>query len=61
MTAYDVEPLHTLENKRAWQRWAQEREAILIFPHDAARPACRAVEIDGRFTLRTLAERWVNA
>ncbi len=61
MTAYDVEPLHTLENKRAWQRWAQEREAILIFPHDAARPACRAVEIDGRFTLRTLDERWVNA
>ena len=60
MTAYDVEPLHTLKNKRIWQRWALEHEAILVFPHDVARPACRAVERDGRFKLQTLDERWVN-
>jgi glyoxylase-like metal-dependent hydrolase (beta-lactamase superfamily II) len=34
MTAYDVEPLITLESKRRWQRWALEHDALLIFEHD---------------------------
>ncbi|MBK8139147.1 MAG: MBL fold metallo-hydrolase [Chloroflexi bacterium] len=41
MTAYDVEPLHTLESKRKWQAWALETNALLIFPHDTLRPAGR--------------------
>ncbi|MCE2488986.1 MAG: MBL fold metallo-hydrolase [Anaerolineae bacterium] len=41
MTAYDVEPLITLETKRRWQVWALEREALLFFPHDPQRPAGR--------------------
>ena len=61
MAAYDVEPLHTLENKRRWQRWALENDAMLVFPHDVQRPICRAIEADGQFRLETLAERWVNA
>lgn len=44
MTAYDVEPLVTLETKRRWQQWAAETDAMLIFPHDPRRPA-------GRYTL----------
>lgn len=32
--AGDVEPLETLETKRAIQQWALEREALLIFEHD---------------------------
>ncbi|MBC7872300.1 MAG: MBL fold metallo-hydrolase [Chitinophagaceae bacterium] len=39
MTAYDVEPLHTLENKRRWQQWALEHDAVLIFPHEPKRYA----------------------
>ena len=39
MTAYDVEPLVTLETKRRWQQWALEHDAILFFPHDPYRPA----------------------
>ena len=39
MTAFDVEPLVTLETKRRWQRWALETEALLIFPH--GRPHAR--------------------
>ena len=39
MTAYDVEPLVTLETKRRWQAWALETKALLIFPHDVNRPA----------------------
>ncbi len=41
MTAYDVEPLITLETKRRWQAWALEREVLLFFPHDPQRPAGR--------------------
>lgn len=41
MTAYDVEPLVTLETKRRWQEWALETHAILIFPHDTIRPMGR--------------------
>lgn len=41
MTAYDVEPLVTLETKRRWQTWALDHDALLIFPHDPLRPAGR--------------------
>ncbi|NJL95579.1 MAG: MBL fold metallo-hydrolase [Anaerolineae bacterium] len=34
MTAYDVEPLITLETKRAWQQWAMQHHAYLISAHD---------------------------
>lgn len=32
--AGDVEPLETMETKRAFQQWALEEEALLIFEHD---------------------------
>jgi glyoxylase-like metal-dependent hydrolase (beta-lactamase superfamily II) len=44
MTAYDVEPLITLETKRVWQAWALQTNALLIFPHDPLRPMGRLVE-----------------
>lgn len=52
MTAYDVEPLVTLETKRIWQQWALETDALLFFPHDAVKPAGRLTQDDrGRFTV----------
>lgn len=47
MTAYDVEPLVTLETKRQWQRWALETNALLFFPHDARIPAGRLTQTAG--------------
>jgi glyoxylase-like metal-dependent hydrolase (beta-lactamase superfamily II) len=47
MTAYDVEPLITLETKRRWQDWALETGALLIFPHDSLRPMGRYEPIEG--------------
>jgi glyoxylase-like metal-dependent hydrolase (beta-lactamase superfamily II) len=41
MTAWDVEPLITLETKRRWQQWAQESNALLFFAHDPLRPVGR--------------------
>jgi glyoxylase-like metal-dependent hydrolase (beta-lactamase superfamily II) len=46
MTAYDVEPLITLETKRIWQKWALEHDALLIFPHDSKRPAGKLFEME---------------
>lgn len=34
MTAYDVEPLQTLETKRIWQQWALDNNALVIPAHD---------------------------
>jgi glyoxylase-like metal-dependent hydrolase (beta-lactamase superfamily II) len=41
VTAYDVEPLETIESKRLWQRWTMERNALIIFPHDTQIPLAR--------------------
>lgn len=46
MTAYDVEPLRTLDTKRAWQQWAMETNAVVIFPHDSKRPAGRLTQTE---------------
>jgi glyoxylase-like metal-dependent hydrolase (beta-lactamase superfamily II) len=39
MTAFDVEPLITLETKRHWQQWALETNALIMFQHDPKRVA----------------------
>ncbi|MDE2750784.1 MAG: MBL fold metallo-hydrolase [Chloroflexota bacterium] len=44
MTAFDVEPLITLETKRRWMQWALETDALLIFPHDKIKPAGRLTQ-----------------
>jgi glyoxylase-like metal-dependent hydrolase (beta-lactamase superfamily II) len=41
VTAYDVEPLETIESKRAWRLWAMEQNALIIFPHDTQTPLAR--------------------
>lgn len=55
MTAFDVEPLITMETKRQWQQWALETNAILIFPHDTIKPAGRLIlDETGRTIVETL-------
>ncbi len=44
MTAYDVEPLQTLETKRKWQQWAVDTGALLFFQHDPKICAGRLVQ-----------------
>jgi glyoxylase-like metal-dependent hydrolase (beta-lactamase superfamily II) len=52
MTAYDVEPLVTLETKRHWQQWALQRNALVIFPHDPIHPVGRAsTNAAGKFAI----------
>lgn len=56
MTAYDVEPLVTLETKRLWQRWALERDALLMFQHEPNTPVGRLVEEGGRLRIEGVEE-----
>jgi glyoxylase-like metal-dependent hydrolase (beta-lactamase superfamily II) len=43
MSAFDSEPLETLETKRAVREWALEHDALLFFQHDVATPVGRLV------------------
>lgn len=38
MSAFDTEPLETLETKRAMRDWALEKHALLFFQHDLQTP-----------------------
>jgi glyoxylase-like metal-dependent hydrolase (beta-lactamase superfamily II) len=60
MTAYDVEPLETLETKRRWQKWALETNATLIFAHDPYRQVGRLTEdTQGKLKIETISEPYV--
>lgn len=60
MTAYDVEPLITLETKRKWQQWALETDATLIFPHDSKRPVGKLTQSEkGHTLLQAIEEAYV--
>jgi glyoxylase-like metal-dependent hydrolase (beta-lactamase superfamily II) len=41
VTAYDVEPLESIETKRYWQQWAVDNDALLIFQHDTQMPLAK--------------------
>ncbi|NDJ76668.1 MAG: MBL fold metallo-hydrolase [Chloroflexi bacterium] len=61
MTAYDVEPLVTLESKRKWQQWAVDTGGLLIFQHDTQILAAHLVEDadSGKRTLQPVEAGWV--
>lgn len=60
MTAYDVEPLVTLETKRVWQQWALETKALLISAHDTQMPAAR-YQADETGSPRMMPAEWKYA
>jgi glyoxylase-like metal-dependent hydrolase (beta-lactamase superfamily II) len=51
VSAYDLDPMTTIESKRRWQRWLIERQAIIVFQHDPLAPVGRLVEQNGRYTV----------
>ena len=48
VSAYDVEPLETIEAKRYWQHWAAENQATILFQHDAELKTAR-LHREGKF------------
>jgi glyoxylase-like metal-dependent hydrolase (beta-lactamase superfamily II) len=53
-TAFDTEPLETVDRKRALRGWALEKDALLLFGHDVRTPVGRLCEEAGRFRVRAL-------
>jgi glyoxylase-like metal-dependent hydrolase (beta-lactamase superfamily II) len=51
VSAYDLDPMTTIETKRRWQRWLAERQAIIVFQHDPQVPVGRLIERDGRYVV----------
>lgn len=49
VTAYDVEPLETIESKRYWQQWVLAHDAVIIFQHDTQIPVGKLVPNGNRF------------
>lgn len=48
-SAFDVEPLETIETKRRIRRWALEKNALLIFEHDSRVQMGYLREEDGKY------------
>jgi len=51
VSAYDLDPMTTIETKRRWQRWLAERQAIIVFQHDPQVAVGRLVEQHGLYTV----------
>jgi glyoxylase-like metal-dependent hydrolase (beta-lactamase superfamily II) len=49
VSAFDVDPLVTIQTKRSWQPWLAEREALIIFQHDPLIPAGKLILDAGRY------------
>jgi len=51
LTAFDAEPLETLDTKRHWQAWAEANQAVVICAHDHYRSAARVARSGKRLEL----------
>ncbi len=51
VSAYDLDPMTTIETKRQWQPWLAEREATIVLQHDPQVAIGALVEQDGRYTV----------
>jgi glyoxylase-like metal-dependent hydrolase (beta-lactamase superfamily II) len=52
ISAFDTEPLETLESKRALRQWALERHALLFFEHDLGMPMGYLMMDEDRFQVQ---------
>jgi len=60
VSAYDLDPMTTIETKRRWQPWLTEREAIIVFQHDPQVPVGRLVMQDGHYTVIPYADAGIE-
>ncbi len=54
VSAYDIDPMTTIETKRIWQPWLAERQATIIFQHDPLVEMGCLIENEGRFRVQSL-------
>jgi glyoxylase-like metal-dependent hydrolase (beta-lactamase superfamily II) len=51
VSAYDLDPMTTIETKRRWQPWLVERQAAIFFQHDPLVAAGVLREQEGRYSV----------
>jgi len=51
VSAYDLDPMTTIETKRRWRPWLAERQAFIFFQHDPLMAVGRLIEQDGRYVV----------
>jgi len=51
VSAYDVDPMTTIETKRHWQPWLVERQATIFFQHDPLVVVGALREQEGRYSV----------
>jgi glyoxylase-like metal-dependent hydrolase (beta-lactamase superfamily II) len=56
ISAYDNDPLTTLETKRAWQKWLAERQALIVFQHDPLVTAGRLIVKNNRYKVEAVTQ-----
>jgi glyoxylase-like metal-dependent hydrolase (beta-lactamase superfamily II) len=54
VSAFDVEPLETIETKRRIRNWALEENALLIFEHDSRVGMGHLHEADGKYEVEAV-------
>ena len=60
VSAYDLDPMTTIETKRRWQPWLAEREAVIVFQHDPQVPVGKLVMQDGHYTVIPYADTGIE-
>lgn len=54
VSAYDIDPLATIETKRSWQPWLVERRALIFFQHDPLINCGRLTLQEGRYKVEAV-------
>jgi glyoxylase-like metal-dependent hydrolase (beta-lactamase superfamily II) len=54
VSAYDIDPMTTIETKRRWQPWLVERQALIVFQHDPLVVMGKLIKRENRYTVETV-------
>jgi glyoxylase-like metal-dependent hydrolase (beta-lactamase superfamily II) len=54
VSAYDIDPMTTIETKRQWQPWLVERQALVVFQHDPLVAMGKLVRQGNYYTVETV-------
>jgi glyoxylase-like metal-dependent hydrolase (beta-lactamase superfamily II) len=58
VSGYDAEPLESVETKRYWQQWALEKDALILFQHDAEMSMAKLRRDGKRFRLEPVSPKF---
>jgi hypothetical protein len=54
VSAYDIDPITTIETKRIWQKWLAERQVFILFQHDPLITAGKLILQNNRYKIEAV-------